>query len=131
MPPGTEKDYFAGVLANKAGRLEESIRLLNGVLPNIRAPRPDQAAVAMETLADDYNKCFRYADSAQAYDDLLAHFATQLGPTQLQGAKDDSGLMHLLRETPAQTITWEGPTRLKTQRNALGSVNTDLTVNGV
>jgi hypothetical protein len=131
IPPGAERDYFAGVLANRAGRVAESIRLLNNALPSIRASRPDRAAVALQTLADDYSKSFRYSDAAQAYDDLLAHFAKQLDGDRLQGTRDDSGVLHILREAPEQTITWEGPTRLKTERNPLGSLNTELTVNGV
>ena len=131
MQPGPEHDYFAGVLANRAGRLEESIRLLNSALPGIRTSRPDRAAIALQALADDYNKTFRYADAAQAYDDLLTNFASQLSGSQLQDTKDDSGLAHILREAPPQTITWDGPTRLKTERNPLGSINTELTVNGV
>ena len=131
MQPGPEHDYFAGVLANRAGRLEESIRLLNSALPGIRTSRPDRAAIALQALADDYNKTFRYADAAQAYDDLLTNFARQLGASRLQDTKDDSGLAHILREAPPQTITWDGPTQLKTERNPLGSINTELTVNGI
>lgn len=131
MQAGSERDYFEGVLANRTGRIEESIRLLNGALPGIRDSRPDRAAVALEALADDYNKSFRYADSTQAYDDLLTHFKSQMDPKQLQGTKDDSGVIHILRDAPAQTITQEGPTQLKTSRNGIGSLNTELTVNGV
>jgi predicted aspartyl protease len=85
----------------------------------------------LESLADDYNKSFFYDDAARAYDDLLTHFAGQLGSKQLQGTKDDAGVMHLLQGAPAQTIFWQRPTRLKTERNVLGSVVTELTVNGV
>jgi predicted aspartyl protease len=85
----------------------------------------------LEALADDYNKSFRYGDAARSYDDLLAHFANQMSGPQLQGTKDDAGVAHLLRGAPAQTIAWQGPTRLKTGRNPIGSVVTDLTVNGV
>jgi predicted aspartyl protease len=131
MQPGPEHDYFAGVLANRSSHLEESIRLLNSALPGIRTSRPDRAAIALKSLADDYNKTFRYDDAAHAYDDLLANFASQLAGSQLQDTKDDSGLAHILREAPPQTITWDGPTRLKTERNPLGSINSELTVNGV
>jgi hypothetical protein len=131
MQPGPERDYFEGVLANRTGQVDESIRLLKSVLPGIRASRRDRAAIALETLADDYNKTFRYADAADAYDDLLAHFADHLDGEQLQGTKDDAGVAHLLREAPAQSITWHGPTRLKTERDTIGSLVTELTVNGV
>ena len=78
MQPGPEHDYFAGVLANRSGRIDESILLLNRVLPTIRQSQPKRPAIALETLADDYTKTFRYADAARTYDDLLAHFAGQL-----------------------------------------------------
>lgn len=131
MQPGPQHDYFAGVLANRSNRLDESIRLLNNALPAIRTSRPDRAAIALQALADDYNKTFRYDDAAQTYDDLLAHFAGQLAGSQLQDTKDDSGVAHLLRGAPPQTITLDAPTRLKTERNPLGSINSELTVNGV
>jgi predicted aspartyl protease len=131
MNPGPERDYFAGVLANRTGRTKDSIRLLNGALSSIRESQAARAAVALEALADDYNKSFRYDDAARTYDDLLTHFAGQLDSEQLQGTRDDAGVMRLLRGAPAQTIAWKGPTRLKTERNVLGSVITELTVNGI
>jgi hypothetical protein len=131
MEPVLEREYFAGVLANRAGRVPESIRLLKSVLPSIRTSRPDRAAVALQALADDYIKSFQYGDAAQVYDDLLAHFSSQLGPDELKGAKDDAGLARILRDAPTQTVTWDGAVRLKTERNPLNSMNVDLTVNGV
>lgn len=131
MQPGPERDYFEGVLANRTGHVDESSRLLNSALPGIRTSDRARGAVALETLADDYNKSFRYADAARTYDDLLTHFADQLDSDQLQGTKDDAGVAHLLRGTPAQEVTWQGPTRLKTERDAIGSLVTELTVNGV
>ena len=131
MEPGPERDYFAGVLANRGGHIPESVQLLNRVLPSIRTSRPDRAAVALQALADDYIKSFQYGDAAQVYDDLLTHFSSHLKPEELKGAKDDARLARILREAPAQTITWDGAVRLKTERNPLNSMNVDLTVNGV
>jgi len=131
MPPGPERDYFEGVLANRSGQVNESIRLLDSALPEIRTSYRSRAAMALETLADDYNKSFRYADAARAYDDLLAHFGDQLNGEELQGTKDDAGVAHLLRGAPAQSIVWHGPTRLKTERDAIGSLVTELTANGI
>ena len=128
MQSGPERDYFAGVLANRSGHIDDSILLLNRVLPNIRESQAKRAAIALEALADDYNKSFRYGDAARTYDDLLAHFAGQLASG---GTKDDSGVAHLLEGVPAQTITWQGPVRLKTERNPVGLLVTELTVNGV
>jgi len=131
MEPGPERDYFAGVLANRGGHIPESIQLLNRVLPSIRTSRPDRAAVALRALADDYTKSFQYGDAAQADDDLLTHFSSQLEPVELKTTKDDAGLVRILREATPQTLTWDGPVKLKTERNPLNSLNVALTVNGV
>jgi len=131
MQDGPEKDYFAGILANRLNHLAESIRLLTAAMPSLRASRPDRAAIALQALLDDYNKSFDYADAAPVYDDLLSHFSSQLRPEQLQSLKDDAGLAQILREAPPQTITWNGPLRLKSERNPVGDVDLDLTVNGV
>ena len=130
MPKGPERDYFSGVLANRTGHVQDSIRLLNRALPAIRKSQPARAALALETLADDYKKGFRYDDAAKTYQDLLTHFAAQLGE-RLQDTKDDSGILHLLQVAPPQTITWNGPVRLKTRRNVIGSMVAELDVNGV
>ncbi|HEV3419792.1 MAG TPA: pepsin/retropepsin-like aspartic protease family protein [Candidatus Acidoferrum sp.] len=131
MEPGPERDYFAGVLANRTGHIEESIQLLNGVLPVVRGSRRDRAEIALEALADGYTKKFRYADAARAYDDLLAHFPDQLKGEKLQHTEDDAKLAQILRDAPAQTLSWNGATNLKTVRNPLNSWNVELTVNGV
>src|SRR5579864_397517 len=131
MEPGVERDYFAGVLANRKGQIAESIQLLTSTLPGIRTSRPDRAAIALQALAADYLNSFQYGNAARTLDDLLAHFSPQLQPDQLKGNKDEAAIAQILRDAPAQTITWDGPTRLKTERNPLNGVNVELTVNGV
>ena len=108
-----------------------SIQLLESALASIRMSQPRRAAVALEALADDYNKGFRYKEAALSDDDLLKNFISYVDPRKLQGTKDDAAVMHLLSNAPAQSITWRGPVRLKTERNAINSMNTELTVNGV
>jgi len=95
MEQGHERDYFAGVLANRAGHVQESIELLKSSLSSIRTSRPDRAAVALQALADDYTKSFQYGDAAQVYEDLLTHFATQLAPEELKGTQDDAGVAQI------------------------------------
>src|SRR5215469_7343082 len=77
MPPGTEHDYFAGMLASRTNRVEESIELLTRALPAIREARPDRAKDALDTLADDYMAAFRYGDAERTIDDLVSHFSAQ------------------------------------------------------
>jgi predicted aspartyl protease len=131
MGHGAEREYFEGMLANRTGRIADSIRLLNDALPHIRQSQPVRAALALRTLGDNYDKTFRYADAYRAYDDLLAHFAGQLDMEDLQGVRDDAQSDRILRDAPAQTIAWNGPVHLQTHRNTMGSMVTDLTVNGV
>lgn len=131
MPPGAEHDYFAGMLANRTNHVEESVEQLSKVLPAIREARPDRAKEALETLADDYMKTFRYSDAARTLDDLVAHFSAQYQPKELQSTKDTAEIVKILRETPPQTIEWHGVVTLKTARNPIHSLNADLTVNGV
>jgi len=131
MPAGPERHYFMGVLANRSGRIAESIRLLESVLPELRKTNPARAAVALEALADDYLKTFRYADAARAYDDLLANFSSRLEKAKLQGTQDDAGVARVLSRAPVQTIRMHGLARLKTERNPIGSLVTELKVNAV
>ncbi|HKE07698.1 MAG TPA: pepsin/retropepsin-like aspartic protease family protein [Candidatus Acidoferrum sp.] len=131
MPPGTEHDYFAGMLASRTNRIEESIEMLNKVLPAIREARPDRAKEALDTLANDYMEAFRYGDMERTIDDLVAHFAVQYKPAELQQIKDNAAIARILREAPPQTIEWHGAVALKTERNPINSLNAELTVNGV
>ena len=131
MPPGPERDYAAGVLANRAGNIEESIQLLERAIPQIRKSQPRRTAIALECLADDFTKIYQYSDAAKAFDDLLGHFAREVAPADLQNDRDNSGVVHLLKAAPPQTISFDGPVRLKTQRDPTGDLDTDLTVNGV
>ena len=131
MEPGSEQDYFSGLLANRTGQIAESVQLLNKALPAIHESRPDRAATALQALADDYTKVFQYADAARVYDDLLTHFPDQLKGEQLPHTKDDAKFVQILRDAPAQTVSWNGATKLKTVRNPLNSRNVELTVNGV
>lgn len=131
MPPGVERDYFAGMLANRTNHIEESIELLGRVLPAIREARPDRAKEALDAQAENYMKTFRYDDAMRAMDDLVVHFAPQFRPAELRLTKDDAGIARILREAPGQTIEWHGGVALKIERNPINSQNVELTVNGV
>lgn len=131
MPASPKRDFFAGIVANREGRIEDSIRLLNKTIPSIRTSRPEWAALGLEALADDYLKSYRYADSSKAYADLLAHFSNQIDKSRLQDTKDDAGIISLLKTVPPQTISWKAPVNLKTERSPIGSIDAELTVNGV
>lgn len=127
MPPGPDRDYWAGLLANRRGQVGDSVTLLRRALPALREKRDARASVALKTLADDYTKLFKYGAAAKAYDELFALFPEQ----NRGGTKDDAGVLHLLAGVKPMTLAWHGPTRLKTSRNAIGSRVTELEVNGI
>ncbi len=132
MPRSAERDYLAGVLANRAGRIAESIELLNKVLPGLEASQPQRTAVALQSLADGYVKTYRYNDAIQAYEKLLQKFASGLDKTERQSVEDDYHAVLLLKNAPPQTISFAGKVDLPTHRNpALDSIETTLTVSGV
>lgn len=127
MPPGAERNYIAGVLANRQGRTAASIRLLEKALPAIRASEPARAAIALRALAYDFTDTFQYREAAGAFDDLLEHFAAHSD----QGDRDDAGVVRILRDAPPQTVEWRGPVRLKIKRDPIASWVAQLDANGV
>ena len=127
MASGLERDYFAGILAARSGRADESIQLLSRVLPQLRETQPERAATALEALADAYLMSYRYREAAQAYDDLEQHFARRLA----HDVADDAALARILSDSPAQTIRMDGSLRLRTLKNLIGSLESELTVNGI
>jgi predicted aspartyl protease len=132
MPRSLERDYFAGVLANRTGHVAESIELLTKLLPQLESSEPDRAAVALHSLADDYVKTYRYNDAIPAYEDLLHKFASHVDKVERKSAEDDYRSVLLLRNAPPQTISFDGSIDLATHRNpVLDTIEVDLTINGV
>jgi len=132
MPQSAERDYFAGVLANRAGDVDKSIELLNKVLPGLESTDPRRAAAGLASLADDYVKSDRYNDAIPAYERLLRKFVSQLDAIEKQTTEDDYRTARLLKNAPPQTISFGGEVDLPTHRNTLiGVIESNLTVNGV
>jgi predicted aspartyl protease len=96
-------------------------------LPGLSQSQPKRAAMALEAMATAYRATNRYGDAARAYTDLAANFSGQLD----RFPEDDAALARILSGAPPQTIAWQGPVRLKTSRNPIGSRMVELTVNGV
>jgi hypothetical protein len=132
MPPSLDREYFAGVLANRTGHLAESVELLTRALPHLKTSNSERAAGALHSLADDYIKTYRYNDAIRAFEELLQKFALQMDKVERQGAEDDYHTVLLLRNAPPQTISFDGKIELPTHRNpVLDTIDTDLTINGV
>lgn len=132
MPPSDDRDYFAGILANRENRLDPSIALLEKAAPRLSKGYPSRAAVALHALADDYVKSYRYREAVRVYEDLLKNFSGQLDKEELQSTRDDFAAISVLRNAPPQTISFGGDIVLPTHRSqVLGTIDADLTVNGV
>lgn len=123
--------YFEGVLANRRNELEKSISLLQPVIPKLKTTRPDRAAIALRSLADDYVKSFRYADADRAYSELLGGFAKHLKAVERKSLEDDAKTNHLLMDAPPQTVDFSGTFSLPTHRSPIGTIESDVAVNGV
>ena len=132
MPRSLERDYFAGVLANREGQIAQSIAMLSKVVKQLESSNPSRAAIALHTLADDYMKSYRYGDAIRAYEDLLHKFPSQMDDTERKSAEDEYHAVLLLKDAPPQTISFEGAVDVPTHRNpVLGAIEAKLKVNGV
>ena len=127
MSQGPERDYFNGMLAVRSGRFGDAIAQLNRALPHLRESAPKRAAMALEAIATAYRADNHYGDAARAYAELSDRFADQLD----RFPADDAALARILRGTPPQSISWNGPVKLKTSKNPIGSRVAELAVNGV
>ena len=125
MPPGIDRDYFAGIVASRSARADEAVSLLKKVLPALHQKEPRRTAIALEALADTYAATYRYRDAALIYEDLLP-----LQSYLAQPVDDDAALARILAGAPEQTVSWTGPVRVNTSRNPIGSVNAEFAVNG-
>jgi predicted aspartyl protease len=127
MPDGPERNYFSGMLAARSGRFGDAVAQLNRALPHLRESAPTRAAMALEAIATAYRADNQYGDAARAYAELSDRFADQLD----RFPADDAALARILSATPPQSISWNGPVKLKTSNNPIGSRVAELVVNGV
>ena len=99
----SDRAFFAGVMANRRNRVGESIRELEPLVPALSATNPERAVIALSTLADDYEKAFRYADAADTYAELSRRFGPLMDERDRQRASTEASRWNLLRGAPAQS----------------------------
>jgi hypothetical protein len=131
LPPGAEHDYYAGILAHDKADFARSITLLTAALPTVRESQRDHAVTALYELIDDYQSTYQYSLASASYDDLLHNFSDQLHSSTLVGAQNSAELMHLMRNLPPLSITWNGTSRLNIKQDGIRFMYVNLTVNGV
>ncbi len=125
-----DREYFEGVLANRRNELETSISLLTKTVPRLKGSDPKRAAVALHSLADDYTKTFQYAHADDVYAELLGEFFKRLPQAERQSMKDDGKTVHLLRDVSPQTVEMKGGFAIPIHQSELGTIESDLAVNG-
>lgn len=136
MPKGVERDYYAGQAANLRGELKASEKLLRRALEGLRASRDARAADALETIADDETKLYRYGRASRAFDEYFAVTAEKQGDDDSKAdrkgdVKDDAKIVALLSQVKPMKVTWHGAVRLPMTQNAIGSNTAELETNGV
>jgi hypothetical protein len=124
--PSEELAYFRGVLANRTLQVANSIRLLEPLLPVLRASNPVRAESVLCTLADDYAKDFRYADAAMTYSDAQ-RVADRRGQTSECDAGEEASRWALLSGAPAQTVMDHGPFTVARKEDELGLFQIPIT----
>jgi predicted aspartyl protease len=126
-----DRDFYEGVLANRQNELLKSIALLEPVIPELKRQDPKRAAIAIRTVGDSYLKLFRYADADRTYGELIANYLKYIHAADRQSLKDDAGAFHLLKDAPPQTVQESGSFQISTHLSKVGTIDTDLNVNGV
>jgi len=111
--------YFRGVMANRINHIQESLGLLEPLMPRLLATNPVRAELALCTLADDYAKSFRYARAASFYA-RANRVAEQQQKASGCGAAREASRWGLLSKAPVQAVTTAGAFTVRGKRDALG-----------
>lgn len=117
---GLDRAFFEGVLANRRNHVHLSIERLRPLVGALAARNKKYAALAVSTLADDYEKSFQYAAAADAYAELKRHYAAYMTETERERVSQEAERWNLLRGAPAQTVNVAAPFIVPTRRDAMG-----------
>ncbi|SRR5258708_483209 len=121
-----DSDYFQGVLANRQNRVAESATLLKKAISKLKDR--NRIEIALEALADDYQKVFRYADAARVLSDVLDHYSKEIDATRKKGVENDFHLAELLRTARPQTLKAGGNSTVAIRRSRFGHIEVPVTV---
>jgi len=116
----SDRSFFEGVMANRRNRVADSIRTLEPLLPLLSAANRERAIVALNTLADDYEKTFRYADAANAYAQLETRFGSSMSESERRRARIEAARWNLLRGAPPQRVEVARPFTVPITRDRVG-----------
>jgi hypothetical protein len=117
---GSDRAYFEGVMANRRNRVAESIAMLEPLVASLSATNKERAVVALSTLADDYEKTFRYSDAADTYAELEKRFGSLMDEKERQRASREASRWSLLRGAPPQSSDLKAPFTVPMTRDKVG-----------
>lgn len=124
-----DRAYFNGIMANRLYRADESIQLLEPMMPRLLISNLLRAEYGLCTLADDYAKTYRYGDAANTYAQA-ATLAQSRGMQSLCNAEREARRWALLRGLPAQAVETSGPFSLNGLRDTLGLIEVPVKTEG-
>lgn len=117
---GFDRAFFEGVMANRRNRVGESIQILEPLVSSLSATTKERAVIALSTLADDYEKAFRYSDAADTYGNLERRFGRSMDDQERQRVNREAARWSLLRGAPPQSTEVKVPFTVPTTRDKVG-----------
>jgi predicted aspartyl protease len=122
-----DRAYFDGVMANHLNRPQQSIDLLQPLIPGLLEGNPARGEVALCAVADDYVKKFRYGDAAQIYAEANRMAQLQKRQSSCSAARE-AARWALLRDAPPQTISVDGEFSIQGAWDAVGLLQVPITL---
>ncbi|MGA8491887.1 MAG: retropepsin-like aspartic protease [Terriglobales bacterium] len=116
----SDRTFFDGVMANRRNRVADSIRMLEPLVPSLSSGDKERAVMTLSTLADDYEKSFRYSDAANTYDELERRFGLLMDESERQRATREAARWNLLRGSPPQSVEVKEPFTIPTRKDRVG-----------
>ena len=115
-----DRTFFEGVMANRRNRVADSIKMLEPLVPTLSTTDKDRAVITLTTLADDYEKSFRYSDAANTYVELDRRFGLVMDENERQRVGREAARWTLLRGSPPQSVEAKESFTMPTRRDRVG-----------
>ena len=116
----SDRTFFEGVMANRLNRVADSIKMLEPLAQSLSTADKDRAVTTLTTLADDYEKSFRYSDAANTYVDLDKRFGLVMDENERQRVSREAARWSLLRGSPPQSVEVKESFTVPTRRDRVG-----------
>ena len=116
----SDRTFFEGVMANRRNRVADSIKMLEPLAQSLSAVDKERGVITLSTLADDYEKSFRYSDAANAYSELERRFGLLMDENERRRVSREAARWSLLRGSPPQSVEVNQPFTIPTRRDKVG-----------